>query len=247
MSLSRQELEQINDQLQVQLKEAQDQLKNAPPPSLAEENARLLEEMEELQQSLEESERRTRELRETLTAKELGRQNELLQLEQDRERVKELREMDVQRIEQRAREMASERDRWQTEMDAKEEELRSAKIARFEAENRERGWKEQSTEASKRMREAETRMNKALEQVGPLEAKVQRLEREHNQALTQVQCLQDRPLRRSLIIEMFDSLSERWGCWLMLLVVTIFLGMAIYVVSSIVSWWTQPAPSPLGF
>lgn len=221
---SRQELEEINDQLQVQIKELEERLRNAPPPEVLEENEGLRAELESASKQLTEARRQADSLKESVRILQQRRQNELLEMQEARLRMEDLREIEVSRLGEEARRLASERLNMEDEARAKDSQVLQARREVAQAETKAGNYKKQMELAVRNMETSKSETAKARTEIS-------RLEQVNNKALTQIAHLQELP-DRPLWFDLLELLSSRPG-WI-LLVMLILLTM--WMVASVVGW-----------
>jgi chromosome segregation ATPase len=221
--MTRQELEEINDNLQVQIAGLQKELLNAPPRELAEENERLKEEITELRAQLEDSEAVRSNLRGMVDAFQRQRANELAELREGREQLSDLRQIELNRLGEAATQLAAEREELATEREEMEEEVTAATSAREKALATAEGWRKQSTEMYQRMTRAQEEKERAVE-------KLQVRELDFTRLSSQVQDLRMADTRAEWI-QFVELLANNAGMiWLILLGFTLLMFLLSVVI-----------------
>jgi chromosome segregation ATPase len=214
--MNRQELEETNDNLQVEIAGLQQELLNAPPAKLAEENSRLQDEMEGLRVQLEDSENLRASLQGMVTAFQQQRANELAELEEGRRQLRDLRQIELNRLGEEASKLAGEWDLLAEERETMQEEAAQAKSAERAALTSAEGWKRQSTEMFDRMTKAMAEKQTAGEQLQLRELEITRLG-------TQVQRLRETDTRAGWI-QFLELLSNNAGTlWVIFLAFTMLI------------------------
>lgn len=219
--MNRQQLEEINDNLQVEIASLQQQLLNAPPPpALAEENEWLKEEIGALQGQLEDSEAVRSNLRAMVDAFQQQRANELAELAEARQQLSDRRQNELNRLGEAAAQIAQEREELATEREELEEEIVAAQSAKQSALTSAKGWERQSTEMYSRMTRAETAKQRAVEQLQLRELDITKLS-------TQVQRLREMDTRAGWI-QFVELLANNAGMlWLIFLAFAMLISVAL--------------------
>lgn len=226
---TRAELEEVNDELQVRV----EQLEAALEESVAR------DEYERVNGRLSETEAERDHLRETVRNHELRRQNELLEIQEARRRLEELREMDLRRLGEESRKLAGEREEMAqertlleeeraTERELLERELQKARREAEQARTQAEGWKNQSQEIFRRMQDTE-------QQARAGELKIRSLEATNHGLKLALEEAANRP-PRTAGAEMLHQLAENTGPIVAACVLASLMVVAFYVASWIWTW-----------
>jgi chromosome segregation ATPase len=214
----------VNDSLLVQVAGLRQELLNAPPPQLAEENDRMRDEIGVLRERLEESEAMRASLRAMVDAHQRQRANELAELEEGRRQLRDLRQIEVNRLGEEATRLAGEREQLAEERETMQEEAAQSKSVERAALVSAENWKRQSTEMFERMTKAQIAKQTASEQLQLRELEITRLG-------TQVQRLRETDTRAGWI-QFLELLSNNAGTlWI------IFLGFMMLICMFYVARW----------
>jgi len=244
------ELEEVNDQLQVQIEQLKEQLLNAPPPELEDENEHLRAEIERLKEQLREKEEQRASLSEMVRSYQLNRQNELLQLESERKAVADLREIELNRLNQASREVAQEKAQVEEERKrvsklVEQERMQSRELAAElevqieemqeqvqQANTTSEGWKRQVIMATDRMNKAETARSLADGNLSLAKSRIESLESNNRTLSRRCDHLLENPPKPRWM-QLIEILSANPGWVFVGFLAILLLSLALYIVGLI--------------
>jgi len=222
--MTKQELEEINGNLQVQILFLEEQLRKSPPRELEEENNSLKDEIEDLRARLEDSEAARANLREMVDAYQRQRANELAELAESRQQLSDRRQNELNRLGEEAARLAGERAELVTERERLSEQVAAARSAELQAQTSADNWKKQSTEMYTRMTRAQEEKRGAVEKLQAQELNYDRLAR-------QMEHVQTRDTRAGWI-QLLELMAENAGTlWV------IVLGFWVLISAIILANW----------
>lgn len=239
-----QDLQEINDYLLGENERLQAELRNATPDDRQEELRALQDENRLLREQLRESETQRLDLRETVNTYNARRQNELAQMESERRQMERLREIEVGRLEIEARKLAVERQQTQAESQQKNKEIAGLHQQAQQSETTIRTMTEQAKQQAERVLRLQSQFSKAQTEAREREYALTDLRQEHRSVQSQFRELQETP-PRSLTVELFEMLTEKPGCLLLIIIALIVLAFGYYALSLIWQWVAPSSPSPM--
>lgn len=229
---TRAELEETNDRLQSRIEQLETELGESVPR----------EDYEAQSERLREVVSERDDLRETVRTYELRRQNELLQAQEDRARMEERRQIDLDRLGDASRKLAEERARmqeerrsaeesWAAERERLEGELGKAQAAERRARTQAENWEKMSTKAADDRLQALTKARESEVTIRTLEANNHGL----HSALERIRNAPPRPAW----VEFLDLMGNNVGVFWFLTLVAFLLVTFVYVVIWIWNWMWQ--------
>jgi len=209
--MTRQELEEINDQLQVKIEDLTEQVKEKES-----ENGQMQERIGILQERLRLSETEKLDLRESLRTYQQQRQTTLYEDQEARKRIEEIKQIELNKLNEAAQGLAQERvemlerlDAKELEIEARDLEIKGLKNEIFQARTSAEGWQKQAAEAARMLRESQLERGKD-------QALVRDTEASHKRALSEIERLR-KASPYPAWIGILETMGQHQGLYIMVL------------------------------